>query len=40
MGEVRVKAKLFNASDEALARRGQMAKNEIQANFLAIVLIY
>ena len=30
MGEVRVKAKLFNASDEALTRRGKLAKNEIR----------
>jgi len=30
VGEVRVKAKLFNASDEALARRGQLSKNDIR----------
>lgn len=31
MGEVRVKVKLTNAFDEALARRGQIKKDEIRA---------
>lgn len=30
MGEVRVKTKLVNASDEALARRGQLAATEVR----------
>ncbi len=30
MGEVRVKVKLINATDEALARRGRIEENEIR----------
>ena len=30
MGEVRVKIKIINAGDEALFRRGNLAKNEIR----------
>jgi clan AA aspartic protease len=31
MGEIRVKARLTNVLDEMLARRGQLAKNEVRS---------